>query len=54
MRVSTTLLERLTTFWLQVSFHIAGHGFGLRKNNKGPVSQWLQRFVEWMDDLVFK
>jgi len=26
----------------------------LRKNNKGPVSQWLQRFVEWMNDTVFK
>jgi endo-1,4-beta-xylanase len=32
----------------------AGHGFGLRKNNKGPVSQWLQRFVEWINDTVFK
>jgi acetyl esterase/lipase len=26
----------------------AGHGFGLRKNNKGPVAEWLQRFVEWV------
>lgn len=32
----------------------AGHGFGLRKNNKGPVSMWLQRFVEWINDTVFK
>jgi hypothetical protein len=32
----------------------AGHGFGLRKNIKGPVSQWLQRFVEWMNDTVFR
>ena len=32
----------------------AGHGFGLRKNNKGPVSQWLQRFVEWVNDTLFK
>lgn len=35
-------------------FSNAGHGFGLRKNNKGPVSQWLQRFVEWINDTVFK
>jgi len=26
----------------------------LRKNNKGPVSQWLQRFVEWVNDTLFK
>ena len=32
----------------------AGHGFGLRKNNKGPVSMWLQRFVEWINDTVHK
>jgi acetyl esterase/lipase len=32
----------------------AGHGFGLRNNNKGPVSQWLQRFVEWMNDTVLE
>lgn len=32
----------------------AGHGFGLRKNNKGPVSMWQQRFVEWINDTVFK
>jgi len=31
-----------------------GHGFGLRKNNKGPVSMWLQRFVEWINDTVHK
>jgi acetyl esterase/lipase len=28
----------------------AGHGFGIRKTNKGPVSLWLQRFVEWVTD----
>jgi endo-1,4-beta-xylanase len=32
----------------------AGHGFGLRKNNKGPVSQWLQRFVEWVSNEKLK
>jgi acetyl esterase/lipase len=32
----------------------AGHGFGLRKNNKGPVTMWQQRFVEWIYDTVFK
>jgi acetyl esterase/lipase len=32
----------------------AGHGFGLRKNNKGPVSMWLQRFTEWVNDAVFR
>jgi acetyl esterase/lipase len=32
----------------------AGHGFGLRKNNKGSVSMWLQRFVEWINDTVHK
>ncbi|MEO7982580.1 MAG: alpha/beta hydrolase [Bacteroidota bacterium] len=32
----------------------AGHGFGLRKNNKGPVSAWQVRFVEWINDTVFQ
>ncbi len=32
----------------------AGHGFGLRKNNKGPVSMWHQRFVEWINETVFR
>ncbi len=32
----------------------AGHGFGLRKNNKGPVAMWQQRFVEWIYDTVFR
>jgi acetyl esterase/lipase len=31
----------------------ADHGFGLRRNNKGPVSMWQQRFVEWINDTVF-
>jgi hypothetical protein len=39
---------------LSQSVALASHGFGLRRNNKGPVSQWLQRFVEWMNDTVFK
>lgn len=29
-----------------------GHGFGLRKTNKGPVSMWQQRFVEWLNDMM--
>ena len=32
----------------------AGHGFGLRKNNKGPVASWPQRFVEWLTETVAK
>ena len=31
----------------------AGHGFGLRTTNKGAVAGWLQRFLEWMDDMGF-
>ena len=26
-----------------------GHGFGLRATTNGPISQWPQRFLEWMD-----
>jgi endo-1,4-beta-xylanase len=26
----------------------AGHGFGLRTGNTGPVSHWLDRFYEWL------
>lgn len=26
-----------------------GHGFGVRATTKGPVSEWPQRFYEWMD-----
>ena len=29
----------------------AGHGFGLRATNKGAVAGWLQRFLDWMDDM---
>ncbi len=36
----------------QTELHVytkVGHGFGLRPTLKGPVSQWPQRFYEWMD-----
>jgi endo-1,4-beta-xylanase len=26
-----------------------GHGFGLRSINTGPVAEWPQRFLEWLD-----
>ena len=26
-----------------------GHGFGLRSTSKGPVQQWVQRFIEWLE-----
>jgi acetyl esterase/lipase len=25
-----------------------GHGFGLRASNKGPVTNWLNQFVDWL------
>ncbi|MBC8024963.1 MAG: alpha/beta hydrolase, partial [Steroidobacteraceae bacterium] len=25
-----------------------GHGFGLRATNKGPVTNWLNQFVDWL------
>lgn len=25
-----------------------GHGFGLRSTNKGPVTDWLNQFVDWL------
>ena len=31
----------------------AGHGFGLRATNKGAVAAWLQRFLDWMNDMGF-
>jgi endo-1,4-beta-xylanase len=36
----------------QAELHVftkVGHGFGVRPTAKGPVAQWPQRFVEWMD-----
>lgn len=36
----------------QAELHVytkVGHGFGVRPNTKGPVAQWPQRFVEWLD-----
>ena len=36
----------------QTELHIytkVGHVFGLRATSKGPVAQWPQRFLEWMD-----
>lgn len=41
---------------VSVELHIyakAGHGFGFRTTNKGAVAGWLQRFLEWMDDMGF-
>ena len=29
----------------------AGHGFGMRPNNKGADAHWPQRFIEWLNDL---
>jgi endo-1,4-beta-xylanase len=26
-----------------------GHGFGLRSTKSGPISEWPQRFLEWLD-----
>jgi acetyl esterase/lipase len=26
-----------------------GHGFGVREDNRNPVSHWLQKFLEWLD-----
>jgi endo-1,4-beta-xylanase len=36
----------------QAELHVyanVGHGFGIRATTKGPVSQWPQRFYDWMD-----
>jgi acetyl esterase/lipase len=31
-----------------------GHGFGLRADNTGPIAEWPQRFLEWLNELKFK
>ena len=31
-----------------------GHGFGLRKSNKGPGATWLERFTDWINETVLK
>ena len=31
----------------------AGHGFGVRPTNKGAVSNWMQRLVDWMGDMGY-
>ena len=31
-----------------------GHGFGLRKSNKGSGATWLQRFTDWINETVLK
>ena len=36
----------------QAELHVytkVGHGFGMRPTTKGPVGQWQQRFLDWMD-----
>jgi len=29
----------------------AGHGFGIRKNNKGAIAEWIERFEEWLEEI---
>ena len=31
-----------------------GHGFGLRKTNKGSAASWLERFTDWINQTVLK
>lgn len=31
-----------------------GHGFGLRKNNKGSAASWLERFTDWINQMILK
>jgi len=36
----------------QAELHVytkVGHGFGVRPTTKGPVGQWPQRFLDWLD-----
>ncbi|GAA5129749.1 alpha/beta hydrolase [Luteolibacter yonseiensis] len=39
-----------------VALHLyadGGHGFGYRAKNTGPVSHWIERFDEWLEDRKF-
>ena len=55
--------EGLATVYLKfkqakvpVELHIfagVGHGFGVRASNTGPVSKWLDRFDEWLEQSGF-
>jgi endo-1,4-beta-xylanase len=39
-----------------VELHIysgVGHGFGMRSTTKGPVSQWIDRFYDWLGQSGF-
>lgn len=41
---------------IPVELHLyadGGHGFGVRPNDKGPVSHWIERFDEWLVDRKF-
>jgi len=29
----------------------AGHGFGIRKTNKGAIAEWIERFEEWLAEI---
>jgi acetyl esterase/lipase len=31
----------------------AGHGFGMRENNTGAMSRWIERFADWLGDRGF-
>jgi len=33
-------------------YSAAGHGFGVRDNNKGASSRWPERLTEWLADKV--
>ncbi|HEU5077720.1 MAG TPA: alpha/beta hydrolase [Opitutaceae bacterium] len=48
-----SVYSRFRAARVPVEMHVysdAGHGFGLRANNKSPSGKWIDRFYEWLDE----
>jgi len=51
LRGMTDLFQQFSAASVPVELHIyagAGHGFGIRQGDRGPVAEWPRRMMEWL------
>ncbi len=51
-----TLYLKFKDLNISAEMHIyanAGHGFGMRKTDSGAISKWIDRMIDWMNEIDF-